>query len=68
MSRDALRALVQERAFNATPRRDDLGAKHFVKSANNPHLHIPSQCVVQVPTQQLLSNLQRYTDSTCSKR
>ena len=39
MSRDARRALVQERAFNATPRRDDLGAKHLVKRANNPDLH-----------------------------
>lgn len=28
MSHDALRSLVQERAFNATPRLDDLGALH----------------------------------------
>ena len=43
MSRDALRALVQERAFNATPRRDDLGALHVPFESMVPGLHVESR-------------------------
>ena len=40
MSRDALRALVQERAFNATPRLDDLSALHVTFESMVPGCHV----------------------------
>ncbi len=40
MSGDALRALVQSRAFNATPPRDDLGALHVPFESMVPGCHV----------------------------
>ena len=40
MSRDALSALVQKRAFNATPRLDDLSALHVTFESMVPGCHV----------------------------
>lgn len=40
MSSDALRTLVQQRAFNATPRLDDLGTLHVTFESMVPECHV----------------------------
>lgn len=40
MSRDALRSLVRQRAFNATPRLDDLSALHVTFESMVPGCHV----------------------------
>lgn len=40
MSRDALRSLAQQRAFNATPRLDDLSALHVTFESMVPGCHV----------------------------
>ena len=43
MSGDALRSLVQQRAFNATPRLDDLSALHVAFESMVPGCHVESR-------------------------